>query len=244
MIVRTRYPSRILLAEDNALNRELVLTLLGRWGHTVITASTGSVALAVLERENCDLVLMDLQMPELDGIEATIAIRNNEGTGGRRVPIIAMTAVDSERARCLAAGMDGFISRPVNAAELFDVVEHAVAPPAPVGPAVDTAALLDRCEGDLAWARELAQLSLDEIPQQLATLRAAVEAGDAEAIQRAAHTLKGTVGMLGATVACDVLQRLEAGGRTRDLSESGALSDMLMRELERVRAELASFHTP
>jgi PAS domain S-box-containing protein len=122
---------RILLAEDNVVNQKLASRLLEKRGHIVVTAADGRQALARLETESFDLVLMDVQMPEMDGLEATEAIRKKEGATGRHLPIVAMTAhaMRGDRERCLAAGMDGYVSKPIIAQELFRVVEKAISAP-------------------------------------------------------------------------------------------------------------------
>jgi CheY-like chemotaxis protein len=117
--------SRILLAEDNLVNQRLASRLLEKQGHRVVTVGSGREALERLERENFDLILMDVQMPEVDGIEATLTIRTKEVSTGAHIPIVAMTAnaMQGDKDRCLAAGMDGFISKPINARELLAVVQ-------------------------------------------------------------------------------------------------------------------------
>jgi CheY-like chemotaxis protein len=116
---------QILVAEDNPINQHLVRTLLERRGHTVVCASTGRQALTILEQQEFDVILMDVQMPEMDGFEVTAAIRRMEQGSSIRRTIIAVTAnaMKGDQERCLAAGMDGYLSKPISAAELFDKVE-------------------------------------------------------------------------------------------------------------------------
>ena len=116
---------RILLAEDNLVNQKVATRLLEKRGHSVLIAGTGQEALTLLESHAVDLILMDLQMPEMNGIEATRAIREDVRYGNRRTPIVAMTAcaMESDRKRCLDAGMDGYLSKPVRAAELYEMIE-------------------------------------------------------------------------------------------------------------------------
>ena len=115
----------ILLAEDNAINQKLAVRLLEKQGHRVALAETGRQAVEAVERQSFDLVLMDIQMPEMDGLEATAAIRRAEETTGRRVPIVAMTAhaMAGDRERCIGAGMDGYVTKPLKVGELFAVIE-------------------------------------------------------------------------------------------------------------------------
>ena len=121
----SRRQLRVLLAEDNAVNQKLAVRLLEKRGHTVFIAETGRAALGALETESFDLIMMDVQMPEMDGIEATEAIREHEKTTGKHIPIIAMTAnaMMGDKERCLAAGMDAYVSKPIQIKELLAVIE-------------------------------------------------------------------------------------------------------------------------
>jgi CheY-like chemotaxis protein len=123
--VRNESPVRILLAEDNVINQHVARSILHKAGHLIIVASNGREALLALRRQTFDLVLMDVQMPEVDGFEATAAIRENELGTDRRLPIVAMTAhaMKGDRERCLAAGMDGYISKPISAGDLLELVD-------------------------------------------------------------------------------------------------------------------------
>jgi two-component system, sensor histidine kinase and response regulator len=125
-IVREAHRSlRVLLAEDNAVNRQLVNALLGKRGHSVVTVGNGRDAIAAVADGAIDLVLMDVQMPEMDGLEATAVIRTLEKVTGAHVPIIALTAhaMKGDREACLAAGADGYLSKPLNAKDLFALIE-------------------------------------------------------------------------------------------------------------------------
>jgi two-component system, sensor histidine kinase and response regulator len=121
-----RRPLYILLAEDNAVNQKLAVRLLEKSGHAVVVASTGKAALTAWKRERFDLILMDVQMPEMDGFEATAVIRQAERLTGGHTPIVAMTAhaMAGDRQRCLEAGMDGYISKPIQAQTVFDVIDE------------------------------------------------------------------------------------------------------------------------
>jgi PAS domain S-box-containing protein len=236
---------RILLAEDNAVNQKLMGRLLEKWGHQVTIAVNGREALEALERESFELVLMDVQMPEIGGFEATAAIRAREAQTGGHVPVIAMTAhaMKGDRERCLAAGMDDYLPKPIQAPELLDVIERTVpaASPAgpPAGPPVDWAVALKAVGGDEDILRELAGLFVETSPRWLAELRAAVGRRDVAGVRRLAHTIKGSLGQLGATPAHAAAQRLEAIGQAEDLAGAAEACAALEEEVGRLRTALA-----
>jgi two-component system sensor histidine kinase/response regulator len=219
---------RLLLAEDNAVNQRLAISLLKKRGHHVVVVGNGREALAAMDGPRFDAVLMDVQMPEMDGFEATAAIRAREAGTGVHTTIIAMTAhaLKGDRDRCLAAGMDAYVSKPLQPQELFSVLE-GLAPlsrdgggPAPVSTpqplAFDLAAALERVEGDVELMKELAGLFLEECPQRMAEIRQAVLRKDASKLQQVAHTLKGSVGNFGAREAFEATRRLELIGSEQD----------------------------
>jgi len=123
-------PLRVLLAEDNPVNRLVLVRLIEKRGHRVVAVENGREALAALEQDSFDLVLMDIQMPEMDGLEATAAIRRREENSGRHLPIVAVTTYTTaeDRERCLRAGMDGFHGKPVEPARLFATMEQIAGP--------------------------------------------------------------------------------------------------------------------
>jgi signal transduction histidine kinase/FixJ family two-component response regulator len=141
-----RHALRVLVAEDNLVNQKLARRLLEKRGHTVVVAATGTAALAACERERFDLVLMDVQMPEMDGFEATAAIRARERAGAAHVPIVAMTAhaMKGDEERCLAAGMDAYVAKPIDAAKLFAVIDALVTAAAASPSSPEIAAAPDR----------------------------------------------------------------------------------------------------
>jgi CheY-like chemotaxis protein/HPt (histidine-containing phosphotransfer) domain-containing protein len=233
-----RRPLRVLLAEDNSVNQRLAVRVLEKQGHTVAVAGNGREAVEASARECFDLVLMDVQMPELGGMEATRLIRAREKEAGGHVPIIALTAhaMKGDRERCLAAGMDGYVSKPIQARELQGAIDEVLRrlgrspggeKPAeeekgpPVGPdELDRAVALERVGGDLELLHELAQMFAAEAPSWLEGLVNAVTAADAAALKRVAHTLKGAVGTFGARRAFDAALRLEMLGREGNLAEA------------------------
>jgi signal transduction histidine kinase/DNA-binding response OmpR family regulator len=183
---------RILLAEDNATNQAIVCGVLGRRGHRVEVAVNGRRALEKIEAGNFDLVLMDVQMPELDGLEATALIRNREKAAGSHIPIIAMTAhaLKGDRERCLEAGMDGYVSKPINIKELDMAIAAAMGWPAPAGDEtgravqqepfalmdfeIDFARILERLGGDEKLLHEVIEIFIDQAPQHVDALRVAL----------------------------------------------------------------------
>jgi CheY-like chemotaxis protein len=240
----------ILLAEDNVVNQRFALGLLQRRGHTVVVTSNGKEALAVLEEKGSkgppfDLILMDVQMPVLGGFEATRVIRQQEQGTGRHLPIIAMTAhaMKGDRERCLAAGMDDYVAKPVRAEDLYAAMDRlglgrvAVSPGPVPGDAevLDEADLLDRVGGDRELLHDMVQLFLEHYPPLLSELRQAVARRDAAAIQRLAHTLKGSVGNFGTQVAYQAaleLETLAREGRLPLLDETYRVFETGMKRLQ------------
>jgi signal transduction histidine kinase len=192
-------PLSVLLVEDNAVNRRLAEIVLTRRGHTVVAADTGPDALRALGERYFDLVLMDLQLPGMDGIAATRAIRASETGSGRHVPVLALTAhaLPGVREQCLAAGMDGYLTKPLKPAELLQEVERLglLAGPAAEARAEprdpDRWTLLDEAGGDARLLEEICALFERESAGQMRALRAAIERGDSPDFARAAHTLRG-----------------------------------------------------
>jgi PAS domain S-box-containing protein len=257
---RTRLrPLNVLLAEDNIVNQKLAVAVLEKDGHRVTVAANGRIALDLSAERPFDVILMDLQMPEMGGLEATAAVRAREAGTGRRQPIVAMTAhaMKGDAERCLAAGMDGYVSKPVRFEELARVIAGVVPdaggadpapdrppppPPAPAErgpPAVDRAVALRCTAGDEDLLRELAELFLRECPRQVEELGRAIGRADAPGVRRAAHTIKGAVGNFGARPAAHLADRLEALARDGSLARADELFAALNEQLGRVTAELS-----
>ncbi len=200
---------RLLLAEDNVVNQRLAVRLLQKRGHDVVVVGNGREALAAVGDQRFDAILMDMQMPEMDGFEATAAIRARESATGAHTPIVAMTAhaLKGDRERCLAAGMDAYVSKPLRPQDFFDVLASVVpasgdagsfpAEPESGPDAFDIAAALERVDGDRELMKELAGLFLGECPRCMGEIRQAIAQRDGPGLQRAAHYLKGSVGNLG-----------------------------------------------
>jgi CheY-like chemotaxis protein len=248
----TRRHYQILLAEDNPINQKLAVRLLEKEGHRVVVAGTGRQAVAAFTSEAFDLILMDVQMPEMSGYEATAAIREYEKTTGGHIPIIAMTAnaMKGDRERCLAAGMDGYIPKPIKTEELFVAIEQATCfrpqteetvPADSLAEAVfDRAEALACVEGDMELLLEIAGIFLESCPRDLAEIRQAITHNDAEALARAAHTLKGAVSNFGTKSAYQAAANLERIGREGRLIEGVTAYTELMTEIDRLNAALAA----
>ena len=211
--------ARILLVEDNVVNQRVASGLLTRRGHHVTIAGDGLQALARLDDETFDLVLMDLQMPVMGGLDATAAIRLRERATSQHVRIVAMTAhaMSSDRERCLAVGMDGYLSKPIDPAMLFAVVEHdgmgGIQTAAARRLTFDENDFSRRFSDDQQLMGDVIRAFLGDLPVQLAAIKAAVTGRNAEALRTAAHALKGAAGNLSAVglfEAAHVLERLAA----------------------------------
>jgi PAS domain S-box-containing protein len=240
---------RVLLAEDNTINQTLVAHLLEREGHRVTVVGNGREVLDALERDAFDLILMDVQMPELDGFQATAAIRARERGGETHIPIIAMTAfaMRGDRERCLQAGMNGYISKPFQIRELWkallDVQTRKRAPqPKKSAPpeALDRAELLARVHHNSQLLGIVVEQFRAEWPRMLGAVKDAVADRDAAALTRAAHTLKGALGNLSAPVALEAAARLEQMGRGEELARADRACRDLESEIRRLLPALAS----
>jgi len=245
---------KVLLAEDNAVNRTLAKKLLEKQGHSVIVAENGREVLALLERESVDLVLMDVQMPELDGLEATAAIREKEKVTAAHLPIIALTAhaMKGDRERCLAAGADAYVTKPIHPPELFaaldsfkprksgDVESPSMPVNEPPASSFDLTAALQHVDGDRELLEEIIRVFTDESPRMIADLRRAFDAGDPRLVERQSHMLKGSSSNLGATAVSRSAADVEAKARAGDLPGARSKLENLEREVKALLAELES----
>ncbi len=229
-------PLRVLLAEDNVVNQRVVASLLEKQGHHVVVACTGQEAVAAATSSAFDLALMDVQMPVLDGLEATARIRAAEAATGRpRLPILALTAhaMKGDRERCLDAGMDGYLVKPIKAKHLLAALRDNVLTPTPDDPVAREKEVLDleeawaRVGGDERLLRSLAGVFLESGIEQLAQLRDAAAHGDAVTVRRLAHLLRGGMGIFGAHAAVAAAERVESLAHAGRLDEAiGACADL------------------
>lgn len=248
---------RILLADDNEINRRLGVKMLENHGHSVIVATNGREAAAMSE-EGFDIILMDVQMPMMNGFEATSLIRQRESTTNRRTPIVAMTAhaMKGDRERCLEAGMDDYVSKPIRAEALFKAMKNVIpdlivesealaSPPENDSEVeeeiLDQKFLLRMVGGDMEFLRTMVPVFLEESPAHLAEVRDAIERSDREALESAAHKIKGVMGGLTGNAASRAAFRLEQMGREGNLSEATQALAVLEQEVERFREALVAF---
>lgn len=236
----------ILLAEDNPVNQKLAIRMLEKRGHRVALAANGKQALAALEKTAYDLVLMDVQMPEMDGLEATEKLREREKNTGKHQPVVAMTAMamKGDRERCIAAGMDGYLSKPIRPQELDEVLDAYVVLervhlkptmlPAPHEPSIITPELLERIDGDRAFLSELLDLLRENYPKQISAAREAARTSDSATLERVGHALKGALGNLAAPISTRLAEELESMGRIGDVQSAANTVDALEKELDRV----------
>ena len=236
----------ILLAEDNAVNQKLAVRLLEKRGHHVAVVCNGRDALSALETECFDLVLMDLQMPEMDGLEATRLLREKERESEQRQLVIAMTALvmKGDRERCIAAGIDGYLSKPIRPQELDEALDNYFSrasegapdagPAEPAEASVLAAELLERIDGDLSLLSELLELFRGDYLGQIRTLREAIRNQDAATLHRVGHALKGALGNLSAPIAARIAGELESIGKSGETTLAGNKVDELDHEAGRV----------
>jgi len=251
---------RILLVEDNAVNQEVALGMLGNLGYCADVTSDGTSALVALSGTPYDLVLMDCQLPDLDGYEATRLIRwPATQVLNHQIPIVAMTAhaMAGDRERCLAAGMNDYLAKPIAQAALERAIERwTAASPAPVAPPPAPAApdagsslefdaedLLERLDGNTELAGRVLSRFREDMPPQLAALAQAVQDGNGEAIQRGAHTVKGAAANAGGTQMRSLAVKMEQlcrsgepGGAAQILPELAASFERTARAIEEWKA--------
>jgi two-component system sensor histidine kinase/response regulator len=216
-------PARVLLAEDNVVNQRVAVGLLTRRGHDVVVVENGLEAVRAIERGTFDVVLMDVQMPIMGGLEATARIRQRERETGERVRIVALTAhaMSGDRERYLAAGMDDYLAKPVNRVDLFATVEGALPdaaaqPTASLNTVFHFAELVERVGDDVETAREIIGVFLNDCPVRLTAIQQAIDRRDPEQLRTAAHVLKGAALSISAGQVAAAAHALEQAGHGRD----------------------------
>jgi PAS domain S-box-containing protein len=245
---------RILICEDHPVNQKLASRLLEKAGHRIVLADTGREALDVWGNASdpgFDLILMDIQMPELDGVEATVAIRKREQETGRHVPIIAMTAnaMRGDKEKYLEVGMDGYISKPIHSSVLFAEIDRCLKGTErdtamttnawESGELLNRASLLERVEGDQELLAEIINLFVDEAPRLLDAMRDALRQGNMAVLERSAHSLKGAASNLSANLTAAAASRLEKNAKNGDVESSRASLTNLEGAVDRLLPALA-----
>jgi two-component system, sensor histidine kinase and response regulator len=243
---------KVLLAEDNAVNQLVALRLLERCGHTVTVAANGKKALESWGKGAFDAILMDVQMPEMNGWEATHAIRERERGTGKRIPVIAMTAhaMKGDDERCFAAGMDDYLTKPIRTEELMAVLEKVgsrkaarelrlqPSAPSPSTTALDVDAALERLGGDRGLYDELVEVFKKECPAVAAEMRRAIDERNFPVLERSAHTLRGAASNLGALAVSEAALELERRAGAKILDRAGEQFQTLQKEIEKLFSEL------
>jgi len=252
---------RVLVAEDNYVNREHVMMLLENWGHTVVCVENGRQAVTRHADESFDLILMDMEMPEMDGLAATSAIRTAEKATDLHVPIIAMTAnvLEAARQQCQAAGMDGYVSKPMSGQTLQQAIEDVIStgsnPPAggvdPAGdqgapspsptPTWDADEALRYVGGNPDALRRVATIFLADSPKVMAQICLALEKRDGEKLRKLGHKFKGSLGFMGAGPGRMLAEDIETAGRNADWPRAVRIVAMLDEELAALHSQLEKF---
>nr|WP_269438227.1 PAS domain S-box protein [Phosphitispora fastidiosa] len=225
----------ILLAEDNEINRKLTEVVLQRQGWRVLTVSDGLEAVNKAKSEVFDIILMDIQMANIDGFEATKAIREHERKVGKHTPVVALTAyaMKGDREKCLMAGMDGYLSKPIRMHELYDVIEkHLQTKPA------DLTGIAKNLEGNGQLLAELVNSFIDDFPGQLEQIRSFINAENIRAAGRAMHTFRGAASNFGAVEACRLALEIENLLQQGDVVGAAEVLSMLEKEMDSVKSYL------
>ena len=251
-------PLEVLLAEDVPANQQVVKTVLEKRGHMVTIADNGREAVELSRQNDFDVILMDVQMPVMDGLQATAAIREDERRKGKTTPIIAMTAqaMRGDREKCLEAGMDADLAKPLHIEQMLGLVEstHTTANNANPSvtratdkaaesadtPVIDFEGVMRRLGNDVELFRELVGFYDEDAPPLMAEIVRAVESSDAAALNRAAHSLKGLAANVGATGVVDTAQQLEQAGKAETLDAAAALCATLQKRVSDLDRELNS----
>ena len=234
---------KVLLVEDNAINRELAVRLLKKRGHTVSVAGNGKEALSAIESEPFEVVLMDVQMPEMDGFEATAEIRRREAASGKHLPIVAMTAhaMKGDRERCLAAGMDAYISKPIQFDELIEVTESLVSGGSGESNPWDIEVALSRVGGDYPLLADLANIFCEQVPKLLGAVQKAYAERNLLDLKRGTHSLRSALATFAAEEATAAAAKLEAFSRISDFDHFPEACRDLSAKVETLRGVLHNF---
>jgi CheY-like chemotaxis protein len=262
VLVHATRPLRVLLAEDRPANQKLIINILNKRGHSVEIANNGQEAINLIQQSMYDMVLMDIQMPVMDGIQATAAIRSLANPKKASLPIIAMTAhaMRGDRERCLAAGMNEYVAKPIDSRKLIELMEslamnangsHERPEPGPRGsePTPPTALYnkanaMTRLGGDEELFFDLVQYFLEDAPTLLEQAAASIRSSDCASLERAAHSLKGLAANFDAERTVQTALRLEQIGKSEDLREAEEAFQKLNHEVTRLSEALSQIPHP
>jgi two-component system sensor histidine kinase/response regulator len=236
---------RVLVAEDNAVNQQVAVGMIERAGHEATIAANGREVLALLEKRTFDVVLMDVQMPEMDGLETTAAIRDRERAAGGHLPIVALTAhaMKGDAERCLEAGMDAYLAKPLEPPELLATIDRVLGSPT-TRDVLEVERLLERVGGDRKALAELVRIFRADSPKRVARIREAIREGDPAALRAAAHALKGAVSNFAAPPATEAALRLQKMAEAGRLAGAQSALDRLEQEIKALLASLATIVQP
>jgi len=235
----------VLVAEDTPFNQKFISRLLGKWGYTAEIVDNGLKAVAAVSAAGYDIILMDVQMPEMDGFEATAKIRELEAQKGSHTPIIAMTAhaMKGDRERCLEAGMDDYVPKPISSEALANAIRNLIKDkPQPIEkedtvdedtqPFFDKDALLKAFDNDMEFLKEVIDMFIADYPDMLKNITTAIESKDAPGLQRTAHALKGMLGNFQAESSAQKAYALEKMGSNGQLENAADIYRQLSAELD------------
>ena len=239
---------RILLAEDDAVNQSLIVHTLERQGHKVVVACDGMEALAIHNQGNFDLIIMDAQMPVMNGFDATAAIRDREKQSGNHIPILALTAraMKMDQDRCLLRGMDHYVAKPVSANELLAAIEklvHQTRHPENMAydhslssatPELQKDAILARLDGDVGFLTEIVNLFVQDYPNLMSQIDNAIKLRNAELLEHCAHRLRGSLELFFCPAASRVALELEKSGRANTFQNTDKTGSILRKEIDRL----------
>jgi CheY-like chemotaxis protein len=238
---------RILVAEDNLINRAVATGILEKAGHALVHVSNGREAVEAFSDRSFDLILMDVQMPEMDGFEATHQIRESEKATGGHIRIVAMTAhaMAGDRERCLAAGMDDYLSKPLRKEDLLRALNGAgvedIEEKTETTHLYSREQLLSQCDGDEELMSELVSIFRDNTPEIIQAIGEAVDKRDAPALATHSHKLLSSMGAFGARHARTLALGLEKHGRESDFGGAKGKVTELERETDKIYTALADF---
>ncbi len=251
----------ILLAEDDVVNQKLAVKTLELKGHSVEIANNGKEAVKMAFAGNFDLILMDGNMPVMDGFDATVAIREKEKAKGGHIPIIALTALafKEDKQKCIDAGMDGYVTKPIRRKELLKALKEIVPSAEPVQQKrevettqtkdagrsdeviFDEAEALDRAADDKEFLKEIIEVFLDETPIHMAEIKQAVDGKDGEALRKSAHKLAGSLSGFAAKAAMETASQVEAMGKAGKVDEAESAFEVLNKDMEKLIDTLTQY---